>query len=58
MAYEILNKDTGELYAGGYGTNAGIKWTRNKFHSSFGNRRDMTKTLQLLKKQNYNVGLI
>lgn len=58
MKYEIINKDTGELYAGGYGTNTGIEWTRNKFHSSFGSRKDMIKMLQLLKRLNYNVGLV
>lgn len=55
--YEIENKDTGELYAGGYGTNKGIEWTKNRHISSFGSRKDMIPILNLLKKKGYNVRL-
>lgn len=58
--YNLVREDTGEYYSseGGYGSNVGVKWTRNGFHAAlYSSRNDTVKMLQLLKQAGYKVKL-
>jgi len=55
----IVNTDTGEYYSaeGGYGSNVGVKWTRNPYHAAFGDKLLMCKMLRILREAGYKVKL-